>query len=696
MSNYDTATYGADELYALLPAFIRLRDHTEGGSVLQAIISVIAAQAQVVSAGLDQMYDDLFIETCDPWVVPYIGDLIGYRPLRALGTATTSRAEVADTIGYRRRKGTLGMLEQLAVDVTGWPAVAVEYFERLATTQYVRNHLRPTNAMVEVRDPMTALDIGGAFDAAPRSADVRRIASGRGRYNIANIGVFVWRLKPYPTNPTTDPSLSPPAGTAGPHRYTFDPFGRDVPLVNPPPPATSPGAATFSLVARPSLPFPLLRYPLYATPTHLPVEPYAQEINHRSPPDAATPMSPFGINVGAVRQSWSSIEICDLETWTPPTDPGIVVSVDPERGRLVFATPPTEPVTVDYTYAFSGDYGGGTYARPLSSDESTIESGLPQNPAIMVAQSQQLATIGQGFVSITDSGIYTLGDVALSPQARGQIVVAGADFQRPIWSAGVGIMAADNASITVRGLGIGAKVAVSGTGPLNLQLVHCTILGGVDWPTGVAGNLTVDHCLCGPLTVNADVDVTVTDSLIDAGSDTTAALASTGGASAGSVSASRCTVIGTVAARDIALLEDSIVTGTITSQQRQVGCVRYSYLPVASETPRRFRCQPDLAIDQAVGAAESQNPGLTPAAINQITQSIEASLLPMFTSRVPGQPGYGQLADATPDEIRYGAEEGNEMGVFFALYGAIRESNLSFRLNEYLRIGLEVGVIHAT
>ena len=30
---------------------------------------------------LEQLYDDLFIETCADWVVPYIGDLIGYEPL---------------------------------------------------------------------------------------------------------------------------------------------------------------------------------------------------------------------------------------------------------------------------------------------------------------------------------------------------------------------------------------------------------------------------------------------------------------------------------------------------------------------------------------------------------------------------------------------------------------------------------------
>ena len=75
---------------------------------------------------------------------------------------------------------------------------------------------------------------------------------------------------------------------------------------------------------------------------------------------------------------------------------------------------------------------------------------------------------------------------------------------------------------------------------------------------------------------------------------------------------------------------------------------------------------------------------------------MQAWLLPAFTSRTPGQPGYLQLADAAPDQIRFGAAEEDEMGVFYGLFSARRESNLSYRLNEYLRIRLEAGIIHAT
>ena len=110
---------------------------------LASLLAVLTEQIAVLREDLDQLYDDQFIETCADWVAPYIGDLIGYQPLHGVTPAIASpRAEVAHTIGYRRRKGTITVLEQLARDVTGWNATAVEFFQRLVVTQYM-NHIRP-------------------------------------------------------------------------------------------------------------------------------------------------------------------------------------------------------------------------------------------------------------------------------------------------------------------------------------------------------------------------------------------------------------------------------------------------------------------------------------------------------------------------------------------------------------------------
>ena len=154
----------ADQLFALLPAVYRNRDAALGGP-LQALYGVLAQQLGIVEDNIEQLYDDQFIETCETWVIPYIGDLIGYNSIYEVASASfDSRAEVANTIGYRRRKGTLLALEQLSSDVSGRAAVAVEEFRNLITTESMR-HVRPHHASTVNLRRMGALDrLGTPFD----------------------------------------------------------------------------------------------------------------------------------------------------------------------------------------------------------------------------------------------------------------------------------------------------------------------------------------------------------------------------------------------------------------------------------------------------------------------------------------------------------------------------------------------------
>jgi hypothetical protein len=675
----------ADKLYELLPSYLRVRDQSQGGGALRALIGVLAAQAQVIDASLDQQYDDQFIETCSPWAVPYIGDLIGFTPLQPLGPgqASATRAEVADTIGYRRRKGTVSMLEQLCADVTGWPGIAVEYFTRLSTTQYIRNHRRPRNAIVDVHSAMTAVDIGGPFDLAPRSPDVRRIDTGRGRYNIPNIGLFVWRLQAYTADGAPARAVTATAG-----RYTFDPFGGDVPLVNPPTGA----AAEFTLLDRTDVPFFLQYYPLFTG-----VQPYAAA----APGSAIAPTGmaplPVAVSVGGHALAYTAIEWCDLADWNPPTTPGIDVAVDPQRGRLVFATPPADgtEVNLGYAYAFSGDYGGGYYTYPVSAEDAALQAPLPVT-VVPTFASADLSTFRDELVKIGDSGLFT-GNQSINPNAH-PLVVTADDGQRPVITGDLSITAVEGAAVTLRGLGVGGTLRITGTGPLALDLQHCSVRGGIDWSSdAVGGTLTCDHSLCGPITANGDVEVLITDSAVDAGADTAAAISGGTGTEAGAVTVTTSTVIGTVTARTIPMLSESIVTGAVVAAERQGGCVRYSFTPASiSQTPPRFRCQPDLEVAAEVATALSANPALTPLQRNAIQDDVEAWLLPVFTSRTPGQPAYLQLADTAPIQIRFGAEQEDEMGVFNKLFSGRRERNLACRINEYLRIGLSAGIIHAT
>ncbi|MCJ7838780.1 MAG: hypothetical protein MUP61_06155, partial [Burkholderiales bacterium] len=221
------STLNAERLYALLPAVYRIRDEQQG-KPLHALVSLIAQEFEALEENIEQLYDDQFIETCQEWAAPYIVDLIGYRPLHGVAPAISSpRAEVANTIAYRRRKGTAAMLEQLARDVTDWPARAVEFFEQLATTQYM-NHVRlHAPATADLRSTPRMLQRGGAFNAVAHTAEMRRAETGSGRYNIPNVGIFLWRLQPFRLS---DVPLTPDSGDATGRKFRFNPLGADQPL----------------------------------------------------------------------------------------------------------------------------------------------------------------------------------------------------------------------------------------------------------------------------------------------------------------------------------------------------------------------------------------------------------------------------------------------------------------------------------
>ncbi len=224
----------AKQLLDLLPAIYRLRDAEQGGP-LEALLEVLAEQLAGLEESLDQMYDDQFVETAAPWVLPYIGDLIGYRAvnLDASPVLGSPRSEVANTIGYRRRKGTAAMLEQLARDTTGWDASVVEFFDRLATTQTM-NHIRPANLYApHLRRIGELPPVDSPFDRISHTADVRRIGAGRtgraaggqGKYNIPNIGLFLWRIQEQRLTRS-------PAVALGGGRYLVHPLGVDAALYN--------------------------------------------------------------------------------------------------------------------------------------------------------------------------------------------------------------------------------------------------------------------------------------------------------------------------------------------------------------------------------------------------------------------------------------------------------------------------------
>lgn len=730
-----------EELYALLPAVYRVRD-AEFGNPLKALVTVLADQAGVMEKDIARLYDNWFIETCDEWVVPYIGDLLGVRGVHSIeGTTFTQRAAVANTLGYRRRKGTATMLEQLARDITGWNARAVEFFELLGWTQNY-NHIRPDNFRTPDLRRTSELDLlDTAFDLIAHTVDVRHIANARGRHNISNVGLFLWRLQDYPqTRVTARAWPGPPAGA-----FHFNPLGLDAPLFNSPQPETE----ITHLAEEINVPAALRRRPLYDE-----LEKFRQALTDDTPVSnqyfGDTPVFKVFVQNAAgdsFREAQpDEILMCNLSDWRqppaskgynksskPPYNPAdptppdksfqIVVAVDPVLGRMTFPTGVVpNAVRVDFAYGFSGDLGGGPYdrgdsvraARTLDNKDALLDNvqwpvvvsqSLPAVPNAVFStiadavDAWNLKPPGTtGAIAILDSRTYT-EDLTAAHRIKipegSQLMILAGDFpeDQPVKS-----VIAKNHRAHLRGnISVDGTASAASSLPGELILNGLLIEGDVRVLLGHLGGLRLDHCTIvpgqGELKVNGDNstlklqltrsicdEITVPEDIGSLRIEESIVHASIV-APATNLSIEKSTVFGQTTAQQLEA-GNSIFAGLVTIGRRQVGCVRFCSLAKDSKTPRRFRCQPDLALEGIVQLSQQA--------------AIRTRLAPSFTSTHYGDPAYAQLSLACATEIRTGADDGSEMGAFNFLKQPQRETNLTSSLDEYLRFGLEAGLIFVT
>lgn len=212
------------ELYRRLPEIYRIKDedlsklYTSNGEPvaayqLRSYLTPVEDMFSAIHENIESLYHDLFIETCDEWVIPYIGDLMGTSLLS--GDEWTLRADVADTIALRRRKGTLGSIELLTFILTEWGVHCVELMENMVWNQHL-NHQRPDEGgdppyslstvprsapvrggTVNLRDPSLLSQLNSPFDSFAHVADVRPTDTREARYNLPNLVIYLWRMEAY-------------------------------------------------------------------------------------------------------------------------------------------------------------------------------------------------------------------------------------------------------------------------------------------------------------------------------------------------------------------------------------------------------------------------------------------------------------------------------------------------------------------
>ncbi|MEA2197119.1 MAG: hypothetical protein QOJ25_1170, partial [Solirubrobacteraceae bacterium] len=395
---------------------------------------------------------------------------------------------------------------------------------------------------------------------------------------------------------------------------------------------------------------------------------------------------------------------------------------DPVLGRVAYGAAPAagERRIATFHYGSALAAGGGGYDRSASLEQlhtvESVQGGAALGPALG-------AVAEGGEVQILDSYPYaapaTITVTAPAPGAADEtVVVEAANRQRPLLSRGgqVKLALAANTTLVLDGLVLaGAPLVVEQVADTELRtlvLRHCTLVPGITRETdgephavGSASlivlhpfaHVTLDHCIVGPIVAVDGAEVTANDSVIDAcGASevafcgrpltpggpltvSTAAERKTGDglAPGGHLTLAACSVLGKVHAHQLDVSDSLLMaalaaagdpwTWPVWAERRQLGCIRFSFVPPGSRTPRRFHC---------VGSKPADRPA--------------------HTSLRYGDPGYMQLRRSTVDSIRTGASDESEMGATHELYAPQRESNLEIRLDEYLRFGLEAGVFYAT
>lgn len=765
-----TDTPQEGRLYRQLPAFWRVRDAEEGWP-LRTLLGAIEEQVAAVEDDIARLHDGLFVETADPWILPYLGDLVGTTPLYDLAAqpepstwralfadlagagplpgepsrlmpliAARTRPDVAKTIYYRRRKGTAPMLEELARDVTGWPAHVVEFFKTLGWTQWIRNHVRAgRGGWVDLRSTAVAELVRGAFDDATHTVDVRRFDAFVGRHGIPKTGFFLWRLVAEPL----DGLGARIADEAW--RWRFSPLGQDAPLFT----RTRREADETGQATELHVPAPIRRGLLFA------------DLAEARATTAATSAlyGPFGtaaiaaagetsLHVTLIRSDGTEdavpahrIRCMALEPWNRPGSD--LVGIDVRLGRIALGNDlEAEAVRVAYCRGAVAGVGGGAYARTGWQVRRTPDIALytigEDGFATLRDALGAWETDGKpdAVIRILDNRSYheTSGGAVLEIEPadpdpltgkRGILAIEAADRARPHLRLDLPLAITGDhpeSMITLSGLLVEGAVALEGT-LRRLRLLHCTLVPGLTidgtgaaWQPAatVEPSLTVTETLdgaiantglsvecafsiTGPLRIPAHArQLVVLDGVVD-GVNTAAIAGIDADADAPPLVLERSTVFGPIRAVRLPMMDTAIATGLVRIERRDDGCVRFSYTPPGSRTPRRVRCQPDLAEAEAIEDAERAAAGpLAQPAREAAAIAARARMQPVFTTIRYGQPAYAQLGRSCPAGIAEGAEDGSAMGMTCHLKEPQRLGNLRRRLDEYLPLGLEPGIVFVT
>ena len=439
--------YYGRTLWNLLPAAYRAADSEalDAAGPLRELLARIGASMAVVRRSIDRLLEDQSIETCDSWVIPYLAELLATNLVPSMD-ARGQRLDVANTIYYRRRKGTVALLEQLAHDVTGYEARVIEFFHRLARNRHgldpalgrpadapdpagARTLQRaeqltglltgtPAGGWADLRHPLGAALTGSPYDEYHHRADVRPGRGGLGWYGISKVGFFLWRTVALAVDRAT-----PVPVTGCPRHFAFDPTGRQIPLFTPARRGGNDYGESWVPVGIWQLPMPLTT-PLWQAVSRAGLP----NPGPAAYPDPNASLWPAALSVSATGTG-------------DPVNPSLV-TVWPEVGRFRLGPGAPGDVEVSYHYGLFSRIGAGPYDRRQA---GTGDAGGPAEPTPAgqethvpggagTALAAALAALAPRGTVVIDDGLTStaISDVGSTGTPIDAVTIQAADQERAV------------------------------------------------------------------------------------------------------------------------------------------------------------------------------------------------------------------------------------------------------------------------
>jgi hypothetical protein len=449
--------------YSLLPGVYQQLD-AERGQPLRALMQLLQEQYDALDANIGALYENWFIETCAPWVVPYIGKLTGIDyaadPQHAFAI---QRAAVGNAVRFARRKGTLYVLQPLIWSATGWYALAVESALPPATISMAQSMPSPARTF--------------ALNGAPPS-----VSASLGSI-INDVTLYVWRLASWPVTAVTAPLINYAAPVENAGMFTFDPLGLDTPLFAvavdaPPMMSPSPAIAVPAPITRAALAADLAAY--RASYSSLPLSEQPPNSTYYGPARSIN-ATMNGTNVPPL-----SVAAGDLSDWNATGFTQRIV-IDPKLGRI--ALPPggfPAPMTTSYAYGFAAPIGGGPYERRDSLVDpatvawvATVGASAEYTSLTAAFSAWESAGSPRALIRIVDSGTYTW-ELPITLPLDGALTIEAADQLRPAIVFGatgtIGGLSTGSAYFRLSGIRVEGPVGISSESLLDIDFIDCTIV----------------------------------------------------------------------------------------------------------------------------------------------------------------------------------------------------------------------------